>query len=206
MNLWKKEEKTQTFDSLRVEHARRHRSYFHCHAKVRAYARCGAIRQSVGHNRADSRHGTKYANSTDVGNGPAKTINATDCMCSYIDGSIKISARTRVESGGRDGEAKRKEERRNATWCEWLRYFDVRLFHTLFMRIHFPPNSPEIRLRQFSSNISYYSNIPYRDFRIRGLKWKWIYLSDEDLAVSTRGREDHRDKIYILFRYVLSLY
>lgn len=123
MNLWKKEEKTQTFDSLRVEHARRHRSYFHCHAKVRAYARCGAIRQSVGHNRADSRHGTKYANSTDVGNGPAKTINATDCMCSYIDGSIKISARTRVESGGRDGEAKRKEERRNATWCEWLRYF-----------------------------------------------------------------------------------
>lgn len=100
MNLWKKEEKTQTFDSLRVEHARRHRSYFHCHAKVRAYARCGAIRQSVGHNRADSRHGTKYANSTDVGNGPAKTINATDCMCSYIDGSIKISARTRVEFGG----------------------------------------------------------------------------------------------------------
>lgn len=109
--------------ALRGEHARHHWC-FHCHAKVRAYARCGAIRQSVGHNRPDSRHGTKYANSTDVGNGPTKTINASDCMCSYIDGSIKISAWTRFESGGTESfgrEAKRKGK--TPYGCEWLHYF-----------------------------------------------------------------------------------
>lgn len=114
---------------------------------MRAYARCGAIRRSVGHNRADSRHGAKYANSTDVGNGAAKTINATDCMCSYIDGSVKISARTRIWWGETERQRGRKKD---ATW--WLRYFATIPFR-------FSPNSPEIRLRQFSSNISYYSNI-----------------------------------------------
>lgn len=126
-------EKKKNFSSIyrtSFEHARRHRSYFHCHAKVRAYARCGAIRQSVGHNRADSRHGTKYANSTDVGNGPTKTINATDCMCSYIDGSIKISASSPMGGKGRE---------------EWLR---------------FPSNPREIpSSHQFSRNISCCSNI-----------------------------------------------
>lgn len=81
--------------AIRVEHARYYCG-FYCHAKVRAYARCGAIRQSVGHNRPDSPPGTKYANSADVGAGPTKTINANDCMCSYIDGFIKISMRTRA--------------------------------------------------------------------------------------------------------------
>lgn len=113
---------------------------------MRAYARCGAIRRSVGHNRADSRHGAKYANSTDVGNGAAKTINATDCMCSYIDGSVKISARTRIWWG--ETERQRGRKRKTPRGGSVI----SRLFHT---------NSPEIRLRfrQFSSNISYYSNI-----------------------------------------------
>jgi len=98
---------------IRVEHARYYCG-FYCHAKVRAYARCEAIQQSVGHNRPDSRPGTKYANLADVGAGLTKTINANDCMCSYIDGFIKISIRTRAwverdEKGSRDG-PKRKEK------------------------------------------------------------------------------------------------
>ncbi|TGZ50176.1 CUG-BP-and ETR-3-like factor 3, partial [Temnothorax longispinosus] len=86
----------------------------------RAYARCGAIQQSVGHNRPDSRPATKYANSADVGAGLTKTINANDCMCSYIDGFIKISIRTGArierdrENGGRDG-PKRKEKTPHVT-------------------------------------------------------------------------------------------
>lgn len=77
---------------------------------------------SVGHNRG--RHGTKYANSTGVGdNRPTKTINASDCMCSYIDGSIKISARTRFGGGVRDGERHDRS--------------------SLFTRIRSPPNSQE---------------------------------------------------------------
>lgn len=98
---------------IRVEHARYYCG-FYCHAKVGAYARCRAIQQSVGHNRPDSRSDTKYANSADVGAGLTKTINANDCMCSYIDGFIKISIRTRARierdgNGGRDG-PKRKEK------------------------------------------------------------------------------------------------
>lgn len=83
------------------------------------------------------------------GTGAAKTINATDCMCSYIDGSVKISARTRIWWGETERQRGRKKD---ATW--WLRYFATIPFR-------FSPNSPEIRLRlrQFSSNISYYSNI-----------------------------------------------
>ena len=98
---------------IRVEHARYYCG-FYCHAKVRAYARCGAIQQSVEHNRPDSRPGTKYANLADVGAGLTKTINANDCMCSYIDGFIKISIRTRArierdDNSGRNG-PKRKEK------------------------------------------------------------------------------------------------
>lgn len=52
------------------------------------------------------------------GTGAAKTINATDCMCSYIDGSVKISARTRIWWGETERQRGRKKD---ATW--WLRYF-----------------------------------------------------------------------------------
>lgn len=48
----------------------------------------------------DNRPGTKYANSADVGAGPTKTINANDCMCSYIDGFIKISMQTWARDRG----------------------------------------------------------------------------------------------------------
>lgn len=60
----------------------------------------------------DNRPGTKYANSADVGAGPTKTINANDCMCSYIDGFIKISMRTRARDRGTGAEIgpKRKEK------------------------------------------------------------------------------------------------
>lgn len=106
--------------AIQVEHARYYCG-FYCHAKVRAYARCGAIQQSVGHNRPDSRPGTKYANSADVGAGLTKTINANDCMCSYIDGFIKISIRTRAWIEGtrvvvRTGQRGKRKRRTVREW------------------------------------------------------------------------------------------
>lgn len=116
---------SEFLSAIWIEHARYYCD-FYCHAKVRAYARCAAIRQSVGHNRPDSQPGTKYANSADVGAGPTKTINANDCMCSYIDGFIKISMRTRARIEGGDWRSGRaKEERGNAARCEWKYYLGV---------------------------------------------------------------------------------
>lgn len=66
-----------------LEHARYYCG-FYCHAKIRAYARCGAIRQSVGHNRPDSRFGTKYANSADVARGQPDKNNKRERLHVFI--------------------------------------------------------------------------------------------------------------------------
>lgn len=103
-----------------VEHAPIPLRGFYCHAKVRAYARCGAIRQSVGHNRPDrsARYKIcKFARRRGRLSPPpsTKTINANDCMCSYIDGFIKISMRTRAGARTEEREWRSKLKRKKET-------------------------------------------------------------------------------------------
>lgn len=85
----------------------------------------------------DNRPGTKYANSADVGAGPTKTINANDCMCSYIDGFIKISMQTWArDRGTRERRSDQRGKRKcRAVWVEVLfsRCETVRPLH--FLRI-----------------------------------------------------------------------